>query len=107
MTDEEVERELCSEQAEHTREVLLHAVTRHKLDKAEAEVARLRGVVGQWPNLQMVSRWLKERREASLKGGISLQASWEECLRTILRAHQEIDAYVATAASALQEGKEQ
>lgn len=66
------------------------------------ENTRLRAALekGQ-PGLQMVSRWLKERREAALKGGISLQASWEECLKTILRAYQEIDAYLQNTHEAL------
>lgn len=44
--------------------------------------------------LEKVSGWLKERREACLEGGMSLQQAHDDCLHTMLRAYQEIDAYL-------------
>lgn len=62
-----------------------------KIERLEA--AREASTAERW-RLESASRWLKERRDLCLKGGMSLQSAHDDCLRTMMRAFQEIDLYL-------------
>jgi MoxR-like ATPase len=80
------------------------------MERANSKKARASKLVAtlkrEMMRLRNASRWLKEQREASLKGGRSLLADRDACFQTMMRADQEIEAFFLKVQEALNSGRE-